>query len=202
MTASAAIAASARLRRDRRHSRPPRLHPQRRREGLEQGDADLCFTREIETTGARAVREEPMTRYAGNAAGDRGAGARSRKFIATSMSTRKYSELEMEQLFPNSWVYVGHDSQVPNPGDYYGTMIGTQPILLGPPYRRQCSRALQPLPAQGHAHHVGDLRQHRQILPLPLSRLELQDRRLAARDAPEEGLREHRLRAERRRPRA
>ena len=39
-------------------------------------------------------------------------------------------QLEMEHLFSNTWVYVGHDSQVPNPGDYYGTTIGTQPILM------------------------------------------------------------------------
>ncbi len=36
----------------------------------------------------------------------------------------------MEHLFGNTWVYVGHESQVPNEGDYYGTTIGTQPILM------------------------------------------------------------------------
>jgi phenylpropionate dioxygenase-like ring-hydroxylating dioxygenase large terminal subunit len=39
-------------------------------------------------------------------------------------------ELEMEHLFANTWVYVGHESQVPNSGDYFGTTIGTQPILM------------------------------------------------------------------------
>ena len=39
-------------------------------------------------------------------------------------------QLEMEHLFANTWVYVGHDSQVPNAGDYYGTTIGTQPMLM------------------------------------------------------------------------
>ena len=38
--------------------------------------------------------------------------------------------LEMEHLFSNTWVYVGHDSQVPNAGDYFGTTIGTQPVLM------------------------------------------------------------------------
>lgn len=38
--------------------------------------------------------------------------------------------LEMEHLFANTWIYVGHDSQVPNPGDYFGTEIGTQPVLM------------------------------------------------------------------------
>ena len=28
-------------------------------------------------------------------------------------------DLEMQHLFANTWIYVGHDSQVPNAGDYY-----------------------------------------------------------------------------------
>ncbi len=39
-------------------------------------------------------------------------------------------DLEMEQLFPNSWVYVGHESQLKNPGDYITSKIGHQPILI------------------------------------------------------------------------
>jgi phenylpropionate dioxygenase-like ring-hydroxylating dioxygenase large terminal subunit len=39
-------------------------------------------------------------------------------------------QLEMEHLFANTWVYVGHDSQVPNPGDYACTTIGRQPVLV------------------------------------------------------------------------
>lgn len=38
--------------------------------------------------------------------------------------------LEMEHLFRNTWVYVGHDSQVANAGDYFGTSIGDQPVLM------------------------------------------------------------------------
>jgi benzoate/toluate 1,2-dioxygenase subunit alpha len=38
--------------------------------------------------------------------------------------------LEMERLFVNTWLYVGHDSQVPNPGDYFGTTLGAQPVLM------------------------------------------------------------------------
>jgi phenylpropionate dioxygenase-like ring-hydroxylating dioxygenase large terminal subunit len=39
-------------------------------------------------------------------------------------------DLEMEHLFANTWVYVGHASQVPNAGDYFSTTIGTQPVLM------------------------------------------------------------------------
>src|SRR5262245_46005335 len=39
-------------------------------------------------------------------------------------------ELEMEHLFANTWIYVGHESQVPKIGDYYATTIGAQPVIM------------------------------------------------------------------------
>ena len=48
-------------------------------------------------------------------------------------------EIEMERLFGRAWVFVGHDSQIPEPGDYVTTKIGRQPVILirhgdGKPY--------------------------------------------------------------------
>jgi phenylpropionate dioxygenase-like ring-hydroxylating dioxygenase large terminal subunit len=37
--------------------------------------------------------------------------------------------LEMKNLFANAWVFVGHDSQTPNKGDYFTTQIGDQPVI-------------------------------------------------------------------------
>jgi benzoate/toluate 1,2-dioxygenase alpha subunit len=39
-------------------------------------------------------------------------------------------ELEMEKIFHRTWIFVGHDSQVPNPGDFYCTTIGKQPVVM------------------------------------------------------------------------
>jgi phenylpropionate dioxygenase-like ring-hydroxylating dioxygenase large terminal subunit len=39
-------------------------------------------------------------------------------------------ELEMEHLFANTWVYVGHDSHVQKVGDFYATTIGKQPVIM------------------------------------------------------------------------
>jgi phenylpropionate dioxygenase-like ring-hydroxylating dioxygenase large terminal subunit len=39
-------------------------------------------------------------------------------------------QLEMDHVFAKAWVYVGHESQIPNTGDFYGTTIGTQPVLM------------------------------------------------------------------------
>ncbi len=38
--------------------------------------------------------------------------------------------LEMTHLFANTWVYVGHASQIANPGDYYTTTVGDQPVVM------------------------------------------------------------------------
>ncbi len=39
-------------------------------------------------------------------------------------------ELEMEQLWSNTWIYVGHVSQVPRPGDYATADIATRPVVM------------------------------------------------------------------------
>src|SRR5262249_5195340 len=39
-------------------------------------------------------------------------------------------ELEMRELWRNTWIYVGHDSQVPAAGDFYTTVIGLEPVIM------------------------------------------------------------------------
>ena len=39
-------------------------------------------------------------------------------------------ELELERIFGSAWIYVGHESQVKNPGDFLATRIGRKPLLL------------------------------------------------------------------------
>ena len=39
-------------------------------------------------------------------------------------------ELEQENFFANTWNYVGHDSQLPEPGDYITTDIAGQPLIV------------------------------------------------------------------------
>src|SRR5258708_38825630 len=38
-------------------------------------------------------------------------------------------EFELEHFFPNSWVYVGHASQLAKSGDFITASIGRQPVL-------------------------------------------------------------------------
>lgn len=44
-------------------------------------------------------------------------------------TSQRVFDLEMRHLFANTWVFVGHDSQTPNKGDYYTTQIGNQPVI-------------------------------------------------------------------------
>jgi phenylpropionate dioxygenase-like ring-hydroxylating dioxygenase large terminal subunit len=39
-------------------------------------------------------------------------------------------ELEMANIFGGAWVFIGHESQIKKPGDYFATQMGRRPILM------------------------------------------------------------------------
>jgi phenylpropionate dioxygenase-like ring-hydroxylating dioxygenase large terminal subunit len=39
-------------------------------------------------------------------------------------------DLEMRRIHETVWIYCGHETQVPRPGDYYTVQIGRQPMLM------------------------------------------------------------------------
>ncbi len=39
-------------------------------------------------------------------------------------------DLEMKHIFEGNWIYLAHESQIPNNGDYYTTHIGRQPVMI------------------------------------------------------------------------
>jgi benzoate/toluate 1,2-dioxygenase subunit alpha len=52
-----------------------------------------------------------------------------------SVHTRVYTdsrvfELEMRRIFGATWVYVGHESEIPRPGRYKTAYIGLQPVIV------------------------------------------------------------------------
>ena len=101
-------------------------------------------------------------------------------------------QLEMERLWSRTWIYVGHASQVPQPGDFFTADIAAQAGDHGAPHRRQRARADEPLRAQGHEGGLRPCRQHRQDLPLSVPRVDLPYGRYPPPHSAEGGLCRHR----------
>ena len=100
---------------------------------------------------------------------------------------------EMNQLWARTWVFVGHDSQIPVEGDYYTTTIGLQPVMMVR-QRDGSVRVMRNRCSHKGAKLVSDTSgQCRRFLPLPVSRLDLPAGWRAARRADEGRLRQHRL---------
>lgn len=43
---------------------------------------------------------------------------------------RELYELEIEKIFTKKWIYVGHESEIPSPGDYVLRYIGEDPFIV------------------------------------------------------------------------
>lgn len=78
-----------------------------------------------------ALRAEP-----GAAAADLSPGDLVKRGPGTfRVHTRAYTdpdifEMEMERIFARTWVYVGHESEIPEPGNYKTSHVGRQPVIV------------------------------------------------------------------------
>jgi p-cumate 2,3-dioxygenase subunit alpha len=48
----------------------------------------------------------------------------------SSMTAPEVLELERERIFSRSWLYLGHSSEVPEPGDFLRRRVGGRPLIL------------------------------------------------------------------------
>ena len=48
---------------------------------------------------------------------------------------------EQEQVFAHAWVFVGHESQIPKPGDYFASCMGEELGRVRPRWRPEARQA-------------------------------------------------------------
>ena len=48
----------------------------------------------------------------------------------TVYTDQQIFDRELTQIFERVWVYCGHQTQIPQPGDYYAFLIGRQPMFM------------------------------------------------------------------------
>jgi hypothetical protein len=78
---------------------------------------------------------------------------------------------ELDKIFGTTWVYVAHESELAQSGDYKTTQIGETPVIVAREEGR-AGRAHQPLHA---SRRYGLSKPARQcnVFPLPISRLDV-----------------------------
>ena len=45
-------------------------------------------------------------------------------------TSRDIFEEEQECIFTRAWLFIGHESQIPGPGDFVSTRMETEPVIL------------------------------------------------------------------------
>ena len=48
----------------------------------------------------------------------------------SALTSAEIMRLEQERIFARSWLYVGHDSEVPEPGDYQRRVVAGRPLIF------------------------------------------------------------------------
>jgi hypothetical protein len=76
-------------------------------------------------------------------------------------------EDEMERIFHRGWVFVGHASEIPEPGDYRRAWVGRYPIIMV-----RGAALVEPLPPSGE-HSLPERARECAVFPLRLSRLDV-----------------------------
>lgn len=85
---------------------------------------------------------------------------------------------ELERIFARMWLFVGHETQIPKPGDFFTSRMGAESVILSRDREHKIHVFLNTCRHRGMKvcrYDEGD----NAVVHLPLSRVELQPRRQA-----------------------
>ena len=88
-------------------------------------------------------------------------------------------ELEMKYIFEGNWIYLAHESQLPNNNDYLTTYIGRQPIVISRDKDGELHALINACSHRG-AMLCRRKKDNRTHVHLPVPRLDVQQQRQAA----------------------
>ena len=91
-------------------------------------------------------------------------------------------EAEKERIFDRCWLYLGHSSELPKPGDFISRSVAGRGILFTRDAKGQLRALLNTCPHRG-AQVCRERKGNRQIVPVLLSWLGVRRRRQAAQPA-------------------
>ena len=85
----------------------------------------------------------------------------------------------MKHIFEGNWIYLAHESQIPNNNDYFTTYMGRQPIVIARNKNGELNAFINACSHRGAmlCRHKRGQQVH---LHLPVPRLDLQQHRQAA----------------------
>src|SRR5207248_3857985 len=86
---------------------------------------DSCFVLAPDQTMG-VERERPSGRHMPDRLVDLEQGTVSRAIY----SDAAIYQLEIERIFARCWLFVGHETQIPQPGDYVTTFMGEEPVIV------------------------------------------------------------------------
>jgi p-cumate 2,3-dioxygenase subunit alpha len=82
------------------------------------------------STGVRARRPQETAAAAQLPMVDDDVAAQRFRVHRSAMTSPRIHGAEIERIFATSWLYVGHESEIPNPGDFVRRPVGGRPLFM------------------------------------------------------------------------
>src|ERR1700752_932866 len=67
----------------------------------------------------------------------------------SAFTDERLFELEMQHIFEGNWIYLAHESQIPNNNDYFTTYMGRQPVVIARNRQGELNAFINSCPPRG-----------------------------------------------------